>query len=155
MRKEYSFSWCNLLSYIWFVRVVHWANLEGIRHPPEKGMATTLVFLSGESHEQRSLAGCSPWGHTESDDWVTEHACIHERVWIVFPRDVVAQWCLTLRPRGLWPIKPLCPWDSPGKNIGKSSHSLLQGIFLTQGLNLGLLYYRQILYHLSHTVLNP
>ena len=24
---------------------------------------------------------------------------------------------------------------------------LLQGIFLTQGLNLGLLYYRQILYH--------
>ena len=22
----------------------------------------TLVFLPGESHEQRSLAGCSPWG---------------------------------------------------------------------------------------------
>ena len=30
------------------------------------------------------------------------------------------------------------------------SHSLLQGIFLTQGSNLGLLHYRQILYHLSH-----
>ena len=30
------------------------------------------------------------------------------------------------------------------------SHSLLQGIFLTQGLNPGLLHYRQILYHLSH-----
>ena len=29
-------------------------------------------------------------------------------------------------------------------------HSLLQGIFLTQGLNLGLLLCRQILYHLSH-----
>ena len=29
-------------------------------------------------------------------------------------------------------------------------HFLLQGIFPTQGLNLGLLYYRQILYHLSH-----
>ena len=28
-------------------------------------------------------------------------------------------------------------------------HSLLQGIFLTQGLNLGLLHYRQILYCLS------
>ena len=27
---------------------------------------------------------------------------------------------------------------------------LLQGIFLSQGLNLGLLHYRQILYHLSH-----
>ena len=30
------------------------------------------------------------------------------------------------------------------------SHSLLQRIFLTQGLNLGLLPCRQILYHLSH-----
>ena len=36
--------------------------------------------------------------------------------------------------------------DSPGKN----SHALLQGIFLTQGLNLGLPHCRQILYHLSH-----
>ena len=29
-------------------------------------------------------------------------------------------------------------------------HSLLQGIFLTQGWNPGLLHCRQILYHLSH-----
>ena len=43
----------------------------------------------------------------------------------------------------------LCPWDSPGKNTGVSSHFLLQGIFLTQGLNLGLLYCRQILDCLS------
>ena len=27
----------------------------------------TLVFLPGESHGQRSLAGYSPWGHKESD----------------------------------------------------------------------------------------
>ena len=25
------------------------------------------VFLPGESHGQRSLAGCSPWGYKESD----------------------------------------------------------------------------------------
>ena len=25
------------------------------------------VFLPGEFHGQRSLAGCSPWGRTESD----------------------------------------------------------------------------------------
>ena len=36
------------------------------------------------------------------------------------------------------------------KNTGVYSHSLLQGIFPTQGLNLGLLHCRQILYHLSH-----
>ena len=44
----------------------------------------------------------------------------------------------------------LCPWNSPGKNTGMGNHSLLQGIFLTQGLNCGLLYCRQILYHLSY-----
>ena len=30
-------------------------------------MATTPVFLPGESHGQRSLAGNSPYGHKESD----------------------------------------------------------------------------------------
>ena len=34
-----------------------------------------------------------------------------------------------------------------------SCHSLLQGIFLTQGLNPGLLHCRWILYHLSHQVI--
>ena len=46
--------------------------------------------------------------------------------------------------------RPLCPWDSPGKNAGMSCHFLLQGIFPTQGLNPPLLHCRQILYPLSH-----
>ena len=45
----------------------------------------------------------------------------------------------SVRPHGLPPTTLLCPWDSPGKNIGVSCHFLLQGIFLTQGLNPGLL----------------
>jgi len=48
------------------------------------------------------------------------------------------------------PTRLLCPWDSPGKNTGVGSHSLLQGIFPTQRSNPGLLHCRQILYHLSH-----
>ena len=36
------------------------------------------------------------------------------------------------------------------KNTGVGCHFLLQEIFLTQGLNPGLLYCRQMLYHLSH-----
>ena len=50
---------------------------------------------------------------------------------------------------GLWPARFLCPWDSPGKNIGVGFHALLQGIFLTQGSNpclLQLLHFRQILH---------
>ena len=34
---------------------------------------------------------------------------------------------------------PLCPWDFPGKNSVVGCHFLLQEIFLTQELNLGLL----------------
>ena len=34
----------------------------GREDPLEKEMATTPVFLPGESHGQRSLAGYSPWG---------------------------------------------------------------------------------------------
>ena len=55
-----------------------------------------------------------------------------------------------LLPHGLLHTRLHYPWDSPGKNIGVGSHSLLQGIFLTQWLNLGLLQCRWILYHLSH-----
>ena len=40
--------------------------------------------------------------------------------------------------------------DSPGKNTGVGCHFLLQGIFLTQESNLGLLHWRQILYWLSY-----
>ena len=40
--------------------------------------------------------------------------------------------------------------DSPGKNTGMGCHALLQGIFQTQGSNLGLLYCRWILYCLRY-----
>ena len=46
----------------------------------------------------------------------------------------------------LWTF--LCPWNFPGKNTGVGCHLLLQGTFLTQGLNPCLLHwqvdYRQI-----------
>ena len=56
----------------------------------------------------------------------------------------------SLRPHGLLAARLHCPWNSPGKNSGVDCHFFLQGIFLTQGSNLGLLHYRQILYCLSH-----
>ena len=59
-------------------------------------------------------------------------------------------------------VKPRCPAlqadslpsEPPGKpkNTGVCSLSLLQGIFLTQELNQGLLHCRQILYQLSYQV---
>ena len=72
--------------------------------------------------------------------------CVHSVIVVL-----VAQSCLTLRPRGLQPAGLLCPWNSPGKNTGVGCHSLLQGIFPTEGSNLGVPHCRQILYclHIS------
>ena len=51
----------------------------------------------------------------------------------------------SLQPHGLY-----SPWNYLGQNTGVGSLSLLQGIFLTQELNRGLLHCRQILYQLSY-----
>ena len=67
----------------------------------------------------------------------------------VFVKVLIVQ-SVSLWPDGLWPTRLLCPWNFPGKNTRMGSHSLLQGIFPTQGWNPGLLPCRQILYHLSH-----
>ena len=42
------------------------------------------------------------------------------------------------------------PWSFSGKSTGVGRHFLVQGIFPTQGLKLGLPHCRQMLYHLSH-----
>ena len=48
-----------------------------------------------------------------------------------------------------WTVAHQAPLSivSPSKNTGVGSHFLLQGIFLTQGLNLHLLHCRHILLH--------
>ena len=50
----------------------------------------------------------------------------------------------------LQPHRLYNPWNSPGQNTGVGSHSLLQGISPTQGLNPGLPHCGQILYQLNH-----
>ena len=50
----------------------------GQKIPWRRKWQPTPVFLPGKLDEQRSLAGYSPWGRTESD--TTEHACMHARI---------------------------------------------------------------------------
>ena len=88
---------------------------------------------------------CSPWGHKESDttewlNWVTVYCA-------VFSHSVVSD---SLRSQGLYSTSHSVHRDSLGRNTGAGCHTLLQGIFPTQGLNPGLPQYRWILYHLSH-----
>ena len=58
----------------------------------------------------------------------------------------VAQWCLTLCD----PMDYTVPGILQARITRVGSLSLLQGIFPTQGLNIGLRHCRQILYQLSH-----
>ena len=53
--------------------------------------------------------------------------CIHmsSRIWLL-----ATSW--------IQPVWLLCSWTSPSKNTGEGCHSLLQGIYPTQGLNLHL-----------------
>jgi len=51
-------------------------NNTGTREYSQKRqLQPTPVLLPGKSHGQRSLVGCSPWGHEESD--TTERLHFH------------------------------------------------------------------------------
>ena len=74
---------------------------------------------------------------------------------LIFRLDAVL-WCNYLPDSSVHGVvwRQLClqlswrtPLGSPGKSTGVGCHTLLQGIFPTQGLNRGLLHCRQIPYH--------
>ena len=72
----------------------------------------------------------------------------HPDPWWLSLREVLTQSCPTLcDTMGCSPPGSSVHGISSGKNTGVGCHFLLQGIFLTQGLNLSLLHCRQILYH--------
>ena len=100
-----------------------------------------LLFIDHFHPLKYNLVFCLPPhpSHLKNSSGST-HACL------------VAQLCPTLCDPidCMQPARLLCPWDSSGKNTGVSCHSLLQGIFLTQGANSCLLHCGWILYHLSH-----
>ena len=71
------------------------------------------------------------------------HIYVYTCIYIHTHECSVAQSCLTLlRPHRLQPARFVCPWDSLGKDSEVGCHFHLQGIFLTQGLNLCLLHWQ-------------
>ena len=50
----------------------------GQEDPLEEGKATDSNILPGESHGERSLVRCSPWGHKESDTTVATEQALKE-----------------------------------------------------------------------------
>ena len=78
----------SVVGRIWPQKMLKSSPLEPVNRLPctEKGRRQwhpTPVLLPGESHRRRSLVGCSPWGHKESDttEWLHFHfsfSCIGE-----------------------------------------------------------------------------
>ena len=102
------------------------------------------LFLSEGSLAclQTAVFSLCPMGFTDRVYVLISPPNLHQAYRMV--EVLFAQFCPTL-------CNPIvCPWDSPGKNIGVGSHFLLQRIFPTQGLKPGHLHSRHFLHHLSY-----
>ena len=127
----------------------------GARHSlsQRRQQQPTPVLLPGKSHGQRSLVGCSPWGHEESDmtEWLHFHfslSCIVEGngnplqcSCLKNPRDREAWWAAIYGVtqsrtwlKQLSSSSSLCPSDSPDKNTGVGCHALPLGDLLNPGI---------------------
>ena len=125
---------CQAPLFIKFSRQEYWS---GLTFPtqgnlPDPGMESTFPT-------SLALAGNSlPLSHLGSLE-------VHER-----KRVSCSVMSNSLWLHGLQPTRLFQPCNFPGKNTSVGCHFLLQGIFLTQGLNLGLLHCSHIFYSLSH-----
>ena len=90
--------------------------------------------------------------NTSQQDWGESQTKHVEQCWNTVGKkeSEVAQSCLTLCNPMDCSLPDSIHGIFQGKNTGVGSHSFLQGIFPTQGSNLGLPYHRQTLYCLSH-----
>ena len=101
-----------------------------------------LSQLKSATHVQNRLESREPGGGNHSwEEIKTVNVC-----WALLLPSGFSHVCLC-DPMDCRPLGSSVHGDSQGKNTGVGCHALLQGIFLTQGLNPGLLHYRQILYH--------
>ena len=116
-------------------------------------MTTHSSILAWEI-PQRSLAGYSPWGPTESN--TTEHTYIH--IWyrekkvksLSRVRFFVTPWTVAYQAPPSMGARILGPWEFAGKNTRVGCHFLFQGIFPTQGLHPHLLHWQVDSFPLHH-----
>ena len=128
---------------------VHWGGGESQALPGHRKYDQSLV--SEEEHWGMQKVPLSP-GWTHSLKWKLREACEVSREPAGWEKTENVSSSVVSDPlpsHGPSPTRLLCPWHSPGKNTRVGCHFLLQGIFPTQGSNLGLLHCRQVLHPLS------
>ena len=120
-------------------------TLETVSFPKEPSNCTARTKSCQQVKTQRHRQTAFNEDHHSLSFLAPLHGLLLFSCWVVSD---------SLWPHGLQPARLLCPCDFPNKNTEAGCHFLLQGIFLTQELNLGLLYCRQILYSLSKGSMN-
>ena len=75
---------------MWRFRLAPWVEKNSWR----RKWQPTAVFLPGKFHEQRNLAGYSPWGHKESD--MTEHTRSFNSLETLFYLFIWLHWVLVV-----------------------------------------------------------
>ena len=136
---------CSLLGFslhrILQARILEWVAIPFSRapsHPRDRAWVSCIAgrfFIVWATREAHMTQQSHYWAYT-----LQLHECM-------FNYSIMSDslWSHRLEPTSLF-----CLWDFPGKNTGVSSHFFLQGIFLTQGLNLiscSSCNGKQVLYH--------
>ena len=117
------------------------------QHHLSVNMAYTVMKHSPVS--QRCSTGTRQWGQaTQSLEFQLDQDKSKFTICMPLIQNLLSVSCSVMSD-SLWPRGLLCQWNSPGKNTGVGNHSLLQGIFLTQGSNLGLLHFFVVVQLLS------
>ena len=130
-----------------------WGRAQSIFDPTFYWRRLPLSSLPPSESGLRSKNKEGTQPHTSTENWIKDLLSMAPSIRRRSLTEKCEKWkcsqsVLSLRPHG--PSRLLYPWDFPGKITGVGCYFLLQGIFPTQGLNLGLLHCRQTLYHLSH-----
>ena len=113
----------------------------GDLQPPQKVVSPGETHKGNEEYSRPAAIRLQPFSKVNPEETQDVKAqYVSESCSVLF--DSVIPWIVVTRC--------LCPWDFPGKNIGVGCHSLLQGIFSTQGSNSGILHCRLILYCPNH-----
>ena len=139
-------------------------RLTGLISLQSKGLSRVFSNTTVQKHQQVNINAWDTsqmYGTSIGDGmWVS---MIHNNnPWIHVIHDSGAMWATYLwvwksesespwvMPDSLQLYGLYSPWNPPVQNTGVGSHSLLQGIFPTEGSNSGLPHCRQILYQVSH-----
>ena len=110
-----------------------WGRSLGREDPLEEGMATHSSILEN-ALGQRSLVGCSPWGHRVKHDWVNNHRtniCVTRQKYILASLIILFPQCNSRSCLRFPSQDPFCYYITSFKKFTQLSLHTVAWIFMT------------------------